>query len=68
DYELSLEDRIKHYGQKDHVRYYGKTDLINRLTKTGFKVDDIKAKSFMDPSQLELNKVSENDWMLICTK
>ena len=41
----SPEDRLKHFGDKDHVRYYG-LDFIDRLSKTGFVVDIIAPKNF----------------------
>jgi len=33
---FSAEDRLLHYGQKDHVRLYAKEDLHSNLVKTGF--------------------------------
>ncbi|MBN2214073.1 MAG: methyltransferase domain-containing protein [Bacteroidales bacterium] len=32
------EERLKHFGQKDHVRIYGK-DYLQRLANTGFEVE-----------------------------
>lgn len=40
----------KLFGQKDHVRIYQLEDYINRLEKTGFKVE------IMTPDKLSLNK------------
>ena len=34
---LTEEERLKHFGQKDHIRIYGK-DYFKRLTSSGFKV------------------------------
>ena len=35
----SEQDRLKHFGQKDHVRIYAVDGLTERLTKVGFKVE-----------------------------
>lgn len=34
------EERLKHFGQKDHVRIYGKKDYLLRLTASGFEVTE----------------------------
>lgn len=40
DYRIKTpEERLKHFGQKDHVRIYSVDGLKERLTKTGFTVD-----------------------------
>ncbi len=37
---ITEEERLEHYGQKDHVRIYGKKDYLMRLTGAGFKVHE----------------------------
>lgn len=38
----SARDRTSHFGRFDHVRYYGR-DFRNRLTETGFQLDEFTA-------------------------
>ncbi len=38
----SEEERLKHFGQKDHVRIYSSQGLIERLQKTGFNNELLK--------------------------
>ena len=45
---IEPEDRLKHFGDKDHVRYYG-LDFIDRLIETGFTVDLLAPNSFNVP-------------------
>lgn len=42
---VTCEQRLKHFGDKDHVRYYG-LDFIDRLIQTGFTVDVLAPPSF----------------------
>jgi SAM-dependent methyltransferase len=37
---VTAEERLKHFGQKDHVRIYGKKDYLLRLAGSGFKVTE----------------------------
>ena len=39
--ETSIEYRWKHFGMGDHVRQYGRRDFVDRLTASGFKVDQL---------------------------
>jgi SAM-dependent methyltransferase len=45
------EDRVKHFGQKDHVRVYGK-DYGERLEKAGFEVQ------ITDPSTIMTDEIA----------
>lgn len=40
------EDRWKYYGQNDHVRVYSKSDFLERIKKTGFKVEILDMNFF----------------------
>lgn len=50
DYESSnyvtSEQRWRHYGQDDHVRLYSKSGFTNKLSETGFKVNEYGAEYF----------------------
>ncbi len=45
DYEnpnaITSEDRWRHFGQDDHVRLYSKQGLVEKLKKSGFKVNEL---------------------------
>ena len=60
------EERLKIFGQEDHVRRYG-PDFIQRLTKTGFKVSEIKASDFLSDEEIKRMRVS-TDTIFICKK
>jgi SAM-dependent methyltransferase len=54
------EERIRHYGQRDHVRIYTLKDYVSRLRESGFNVDlfeayeaDAEAAFAMDIDPLE---------------
>jgi SAM-dependent methyltransferase len=61
---ISEQDRLKHFGQKDHVRVYSVEGLKHRLVRCGFHVD---IKQF---SESERNRFGFNvqEFVLICTK
>lgn len=40
-YLNSIAERWKYFGQDDHVRMYSKNDFVNRLSKVGFKVEQL---------------------------
>ena len=45
------EDRLKHYGQKDHVRRYGR-DFFTRLSDSDFHVEVIKPSDYASPKEI----------------
>lgn len=63
----SPEERLKFFGQDNHVRVCGK-DYHNRLEKSGFDVDIIKAIEFLKKSEIEKYALSENDFIYSCQK
>jgi SAM-dependent methyltransferase len=77
---VSPEQRLKHFGDKDHVRYYG-LDFIDRLTNTGFTVDVLTPRSFThqfpsarniihctDEADEKKYNLSVNDIIYLCFK
>jgi SAM-dependent methyltransferase len=44
--ETSVEYRWKHFGMGDHVRQYGRRDFVDRLTQSGFKVEQLGITHF----------------------
>jgi SAM-dependent methyltransferase len=59
---ITPEERLKHFGDKDHVRYYG-LDFIDRLVTHGFTVDIIALHSFLTqmPKARQIIKCIEPD-------
>jgi len=58
------QERLKHFGQRDHVRIYSVNGLKDRLVKCGFQV---AIKQFTEPESNKFGfKVQE--YILICTK
>lgn len=47
----SAEDRLRHFGQKDHVRWYGR-DFIARLQNQGFRVTELTAADFLSADEM----------------
>lgn len=62
-------DRAIHFGQADHVRYYG-SDIINRLTSTGFMVEELYMPDVLGLSRKELDQMNLNKRELVhrCVK
>jgi SAM-dependent methyltransferase len=58
------QDRIKHFGQKDHVRVYSAAGLKDRLVKSGFQVI---LREFSEPDDNRFGYKSK-EIVLICTK
>jgi SAM-dependent methyltransferase len=56
----SDEDRWKYYGQNDHVRLYSHNDFINKILKTGLKIEQYKIDFFGENlfNKLGLKKTS----------
>jgi hypothetical protein len=44
--ESSIEYRWKHFGMGDHVRQYGRRDFVDRLTASGFRVEQLGVDHF----------------------
>ena len=42
----TLELRWKYFGMGDHVRQYGRRDFVDRLTQSGFRVEQLGMKHF----------------------
>ena len=47
------EDRLRHFGQKDHVREFGR-DYPARLAECGFEVSEIDYLARLDPEEIAL--------------
>ena len=45
------EDRLKHFGQKDHVREYGR-DYADRMRSVGFKVDEVNLPEYVSAEKI----------------
>lgn len=45
------EDRLKHFGQKDHVREYGR-DYADRLRSVGFRVEEVTLTDYVSTEQI----------------
>lgn len=68
DIETTIEDpnitdpaeRFQYFGQEDHVRLYSRTDFLNRISSTGFKVEQITINDFDSETfkRLGLSKTS----------
>lgn len=46
EWEASIEERWRRFGQDDHVRKYAKYDFIKRLEASGFKVEELDIDTF----------------------
>lgn len=63
DYSMvTPEDRLKHFGQKDHVRIYSVSELKERLQNAGFKT---KVKVFDEDSY---QGFANNEIVIVCKK
>lgn len=60
---ISPEDRLKHFGQKDHVRIYG-NDFITRLEETGFVVN-VQSEKQLGSCCVQSNAIGD---IFCCTK
>ncbi len=58
------EDRLIHFGQKDHVRIYSVEGLINKLNKAGFLVDQRDFNSILENRQ----GFEQNETVLVAQK
>ncbi|TVQ86889.1 MAG: class I SAM-dependent methyltransferase [Bacteroidetes bacterium] len=57
-------ERIRHFGQKDHVRIYSVNGLVKRLEKAGFQVEKLSfEEEYNNP-----NGFSEKEVVLDCKK
>jgi SAM-dependent methyltransferase len=55
----SPEERLKHFGQKDHVREYGR-DYADRLREAGFIVDEVSLNDYADTASIERYALTPN--------
>ncbi|MDD3368818.1 MAG: methyltransferase domain-containing protein [Lachnospiraceae bacterium] len=62
DEDLTAEERLKHYGQKDHVRLYG-NDIVERLGKYGFDIKEYLISDYMSESEIEEKHFMKEDRM-----
>ncbi len=46
------EERLKHFGQKDHLRVFGR-DYSERLSSVGFEVQEIKLRDILSKSECD---------------
>ena len=60
---ISSEDRLKHFGQKDHVRYYG-LDFSQRLKDIGFYIKVYYIEDMED----NINNMIFDEKIIIATK
>ena len=63
----SLEDREKHYWQKDHVRLYG-LDYPNKLSEVGFKVEAFDYHKHIEQSKQESYRLHKDEILYILNK
>ncbi len=62
----SPEDRLKHFGQKDHVRIYSAEGLQTRLEEAGFKVEILTFTQ--KPAEARQHGLSRTEKVLLATK
>lgn len=70
DEDLDLVDpdeRARRFGQPDHVRMYG-LDFVERLERSGFCVDVVRANSFVSPDELDRMQIAAEDPVFHCTR
>ncbi len=65
---ISEEDRIKHFGKKDHFRVYAKKDFINRLKDAGFKIKELGADNFFEKEVLKKSGITEKSKLYVLNK
>lgn len=63
----SPEAREKAFGQHDHVRHYG-LDIKNRLSDTGFSVDQIDYLAELPRQEIEIHGLDNEEYFYICKK
>ncbi len=61
------EERLEHFGQKDHVRVYAKGDFIRRLENAGFGVTQVGA-DFLGADTMRRSGVGEKSCLYVLTK
>ena len=64
----SPEERKLLFGQEDHVRYYGKTDFKQRLTDSGFAVEEITYAEKLGEEKTELYQLNRDEIIFRCVK
>lgn len=65
--DMNDDERILHFGQKDHVRLFG-YDYKEKIECQGFKVSVLTPKEKYTPEQIEYYGFIEDDIILICEK
>lgn len=63
----SLEDREKHFWQKDHLRLYG-LDYPDKLKAVGFNVEAFDYHQHMDKEEIKKHRFHENEILYILKK
>lgn len=61
------EERLEHFGQRDHVRVYAKVDFVLRLEKAGFSVKQL-GKDFFGESILVRHGISHQSCLYVVFK
>ena len=67
DLELSPEERLREFGQKDHVRLYGK-DYINRFKSYGLAINVYEPENLCSTSIIEKYGFLPKDMILVASK
>jgi len=62
------EDRLRHYGQKDHFRVYNKRGIIDKLNCVGFEVNDYGAENYFDKEMLKKSGITEKSRLYVLNK
>ena len=65
-FDVSVEERIRRFGQQDHVRYYG-YDFVSRLAKNGFRVFEVNPIDFVSPRYMSKFRLEPLEPLFICT-
>ncbi len=61
------EERLKHFGQRDHVRWYGR-DFVTRLEAAGFSVQRLKLAEELGPVMVKRCSLRQDEILYVCRK
>lgn len=64
---MTEEERLEHYGQKDHVRLFGR-DYLERVKAFGFEVSVYTPKKCCTQEEVDRYGFIEDDILMICEK
>lgn len=67
DNVLTVDDRIRYYGQEDHVRLYG-NDIVERIEKFGFDVNLLCCNEIGIEDEIRKFGFLRNDSALLCKR